>query len=74
MNTIQLQNDISLEQYQMAVRVLEAIGIEVSDKIDKKVYLSQEEKEELQKGIDDIETGKTYTHKQVMDEINELWK
>lgn len=29
MNSIPLRNNISAEQYQMAVRVLEAIGIEV---------------------------------------------
>ncbi len=29
MNTIQLQGDISFEQYQMAVNVLEAIGLKV---------------------------------------------
>lgn len=29
MNAIQLKGDVSLEQYQMAVRVLEAIGLDV---------------------------------------------
>lgn len=31
MTTIRLKNNISFEQYQMAVRVLEAINIEVDD-------------------------------------------
>lgn len=74
MNVITLKENISFAQYQMVVKVLENMGIEVSNPTDNKIYLSQEEKIELQKGVDDIEAKRTYSHKEVMDEINELWK
>ncbi|GIM53142.1 hypothetical protein CAPN004_21720 [Capnocytophaga cynodegmi] len=74
MNIITLKENISFAQYQLAVKALENIGIEVSNEMNTKIYLSQEEKTQLQKGLNDIEGGKIYTHKQVMDEINELWK
>lgn len=73
MNVIPLKENISFTQYQKAIQVLKAIGIEVSSEVDT-VYLSKQEKKELQKGLDDIEAGRVDTHQQVMNEINELWK
>ncbi len=53
MNTIQLQRDITFEQYKKAVRVLEEIGIEVAtEKMDRSFVLSEEQKKVLDSRTD----------------------
>lgn len=46
----------------MAVKTLENIGIEVSEDFTNQIFLSQEEKIKLQKGLDNFENGKFHTH------------
>lgn len=60
MNTIRLQNDITMEQYQMAVRVLEAIGLKVQ-----KEELTENQKELILQGIKQAENGQTKSYLEV---------
>ena len=53
MRTIQFNKNITFEQYQMAVRVLEAIGLEV-----KKEELSAEIIEGIEQGWKELREGK----------------
>ncbi len=51
MRTIQLKNNISLEQYKMAVRVLEAMDIEVENIPVDNSFLTESQKQELSKRV-----------------------
>ncbi len=65
MNTIQLQGDISFEQYQMAVNALEAIGLEVEKPLCKprnivetdEIVLTQEDLVALEQSKKEDEQG-----------------
>ncbi len=61
MRTIQIQNEISLEQYQMAVRVLEAMGLKVQEEKNKTIEQKDDTKmtkEEYYQMIDEARKGK----------------
>lgn len=61
MRTIQIQNEISLEQYQMAVRVLEAMGLQVQEGKNKAIEQKDDTKmtkEEYYQMINDARKGK----------------
>ncbi|CEN36723.1 hypothetical protein [Capnocytophaga cynodegmi] len=68
MNTIRLQNDISAEQYQMAVRVLEAIGL----KVQKDTELTETQKESILRGIAQAKNGQTKSHLEVREEARKI--
>lgn len=55
MDTIRLQNEISVEQYQMAIRVLEAIGL----KIQKNTEFTETQKESILRGTTQAKNGQT---------------
>lgn len=84
MNTynIQLKNNTSFEQYQMAVRVLEAIGVEIEEnnKIEDDFYyeLSQEDLENIAIGREQIKNGLFLTNEEVFEKSrkrrDEKWK
>ncbi len=69
MYTIQLQKDTSFEQYQMAIRLLEAIDI----KIAKKERVPEYVLHEIEKGLEDAENGNVIAsdlvHKQMKDYV-----
>lgn len=75
MNTynIQLKNNTSFEQYQMAVRVLEAIGVEIEEnnKIDDDFFyeLSQEDLEAIKIGQEQVKQGLTIKSEDVQKKI-----
>ncbi len=52
MRAIQLKNNISLEQYKMAVRVLEAMDIEVENTQIENSFLTESQKQELSKRVE----------------------
>ncbi len=69
MNTIELQDNISYEQYQMAIDVLNAIGVKV--KTSEKEQLPNFVVEGIKKGIQEIHDGKGISseelHKQALE-------
>lgn len=75
MNTynIQLKNNTSFEQYQMAVRVLEAIGVEIEEnnKIEDDFFyeLSQEDLEAIKIGQEQVKQGLTIKSEDVQKKI-----
>ncbi|GIM55524.1 hypothetical protein CAPN005_21710 [Capnocytophaga cynodegmi] len=70
MNTysIQFKNNISFEQYQMAIRVLEAIGLEV----EKEIKLTEKQKESILRGIEQADKGLLKPHSEVMKKAREI--
>ncbi len=65
MTTIQLQENISYEKYQMVIRLLEAIDIKVVKKEQVPNYMLQE----IEKGLEDVKKGNVISselvHKQM---------
>lgn len=70
MNThsIQFKNSISFEQYQMAVRVLKAIGLEVKNEDG----LTEKQKESILKGIKEAENGEVKSYLEVRDRARKI--
>ncbi len=60
MNTIQLEGNITFEQYQKAVSLLEGIGLRV-----KKEETSVELLESLKRGLQNIKDGKVKSNEEV---------
>ncbi len=69
METIQLQDNISSEQYEMAVRVLEAMNI----KVYKKERVPNHVLQEIEKGLEDVKNGNVIpseiVHKQMREYV-----
>lgn len=64
---ITLKENISFEQYQMAIKVLEAIGVK-----DKEEYFTEAQKESIMRGIDQAEKGMLKPHSEVMEKAKEI--
>lgn len=81
MKTIQFRNDISMEQYQMVIRVLEALGLEVekdhSDEIlPQSVCISEDEAKEVAyalKRADESALISEQEGEQILSRIWEKW-
>ena len=67
MNTIYLQDDISLEKYQEAVKALNSIGIEVKEK-----HLTDAQMAKIKKGIEQIKEGKSKSYLEVRKKAREI--
>lgn len=69
MNTynIQLKSNISFEQYQMAIRVLEAMGLK-----EKEPELTENQKLSIQRGLEQAEKGILKSNSEVMAKAREL--
>lgn len=70
MNThsIHFKTNISFEQYQMAVRVLEAIGLEIENQNE----LTENQKERILRGIKEAENGETKSYLQVREKARKI--
>lgn len=67
MNTIYLQDDISLEKYQEAVKALNSIGIEVEEK-----HFTDAQKESIMRGLEQAEKGSLKPHFEVMENAKKI--
>ncbi len=67
-HTIQFKKALSFEQYQMAVRVLEAIGLEVYDE----TRLTEKQKENILRGIKQAEKGETKSYLEVREKARKI--
>lgn len=64
---IELKDNISIEQYQMAIRVLEAMGVK-----DKEIELTEKQKLSIQRGIEQANKGSLIPHSEVMNKAKEI--
>ncbi|WOC53198.1 hypothetical protein BPO_p0115 (plasmid) [Bergeyella porcorum] len=67
MNTIYLQDDISLEKYQEAVKALNSIGIKVIEK-----HFTDAQMAKIKKGIEQIKEGKSKSYLEVRKKAREI--
>ncbi len=70
MNTIQLQGNVTFEQYQMAVNVLEAIGL----KVKREEKISNELLASIEQGIAEAEAGKLIPNDEVLAKAEAICK
>lgn len=65
--SITLKENVSFEQYQMAIKVLEAIGVK-----DKEEVFTEAQKQSIMRGIEQADKGILKPHSEVMKKAKEI--
>lgn len=65
--SITLKENVSFEQYQMAIKVLEAIGVK-----DKEEVFTEAQKKSIMRGIEQADKGILKPHSEVMKKAKEI--
>lgn len=65
--SITLKENVSFEQYQMAIKVLEAIGVK-----DKEEVFTETQKQSIMRGIEQADKGILKPHSEVMKKAKEI--
>ncbi|MBV7440968.1 hypothetical protein KRX57_06005 [Weeksellaceae bacterium TAE3-ERU29] len=82
MNKIILKRNLSFQEYQLAVRALENLGIEIEEpKFELEqtetgdfVYISEEQEQAVLKSMKNAEKGELYTQREIFEKIEQRWK
>ena len=73
MNTIILKNQLDFQQYQLAVKALADMGIEVAEPEDS-FEITEEDIRSIERAREDIKHGRVYSNEEVFNEERALEK
>ena len=73
MNTIILKNQLDFQQYQLAVKALADIGIEVAEPEDS-FEITEEDIRSIERAREDIKHGRVHSNEEVFNEARALEK
>ena len=73
MNTIILKNQLDFQQYQLAVKALADMGIEVAEPEDS-FEITEEDIRSIERAREDIKHGKVHSNEEVFNEARALEK
>ncbi|MDU6659361.1 MAG: toxin-antitoxin system, antitoxin component [Capnocytophaga sp.] len=73
MNTIILKNQLDFQQYQLAVKALADMGIEVAEPEDS-FEITEEDIRSIERAREDIKHGRVYSNEEVFNEARALEK
>lgn len=73
MNTIVLKNQLDFQQYQLAVKALANIGIEVAD-IEDPFEVTQGDILSIERAREDIKHGRVYENEEVFKEVRRYYE
>ena len=73
MNTIILKNQLDFQQYQLAVKALADMGIEVAEPEDS-FEITEEDIRSIERAREDIKHGRVYSNEEVFNEVRAYYE